>query len=180
MELDWEKIILGSRRTTRQFLEDIVENINESLIVTDLRGKMVFFNKGSEELFLYGPEQVIGRHVAMLGAIQPNVLAEIRQGRTFHGEISLLRRSGKRFPASVICIPLRDEDGRTMGMIGAARDLTQEKEKEEAEREISRLKEFNENLIASLNDGIQIIDEFGYITYVNKRFEEIVGTRERR
>jgi PAS domain S-box-containing protein len=175
MALDWEGIILGFKRTTRQFLEDIVENISESFIVTDLRGKIVFFNKGSEKLFLCRPEEVIGRHVAMLGTIQPNVLAEIRDGNTFRGEISLTRKSGERFPSYVICIPLRDEDGRTMGMIGSARDLTEEKEKEEAEREIARLKEFNENLIASLNDGIQIIDELGHITFINRRFEEITG-----
>jgi PAS domain S-box-containing protein len=175
MALDWEKVILGFKRTTRQFLEDIAENISESFIVTDLQGKIVFFNKGSEGLFYYSPEEIIGRHVATLGAIQPNVLAEVRDGKTFRGEISLMRKTGERFPSSVICIPLRDEDGRTMGMIGAARDLTKEKEKEEAEREISRLKEFNENLIASLNDGIQIINEDGYITYINNRFEEITG-----
>jgi PAS domain S-box-containing protein len=175
MGLDWEKIILGFKRTTRKFLEDIVENISESFIVTDLSGKIVFFNKGSEKLFLYKPEEVIGRHVAMLGAIKPNVLAEIRNGNTFRGEVSLMRKTGERFPSFVICITLRDENGRPMGMIGAARDITKEKEKEEAEREISRLKAFNENLIASLNDGLQIIDEGGHITYINQRFEEIIG-----
>ncbi|MCX5719294.1 MAG: PAS domain S-box protein [Nitrospirae bacterium] len=175
MGLDWEKIILGFKRTTRKFLEDIVENISESFIVTDLSGKIVFFNKGSEKLFLYKPEEVIGRHVAMLGAIKPNVLAEIRDGNTFRGEVSLMRKTGERFPSFVICITLRDENGRPMGMIGAARDITKEKEKEEAEREISRLKAFNENLIASLNDGLQIIDEGGHITYINQRFEEIIG-----
>ena len=175
MGLDWERIILGFKRTTRQFLEDIVENISESFVVTDLKGKMVFFNKGSEKLFLYTPEEVIGKHIAMLGTIQPNVLAQIRNGDTFRGEISLLRKSGEVFPAYVICIPLRDEDGRTMGMIGAARDLTKEKEKEETEREINKFKEFYENLITSLNDGIQIIDESGRITYINKRFEEMIG-----
>ena len=55
-----------------------------------------------------------------------------------------------------------------MAMVGAARDLTQEKE-------IKRLKEFNENVITSLNDGIQIIDKDGYITFTNRRFEEIIG-----
>ena len=74
MTLDWEKIILGFKRTTRQFLEDIVENISESLIVTDLKGKIIFFNKGSEDLFRYSSKEVISKHVAMLGAIQPNVL----------------------------------------------------------------------------------------------------------
>ena len=38
------KIILGFKRTTRQFLDDIVENLSESFIVTDLKGKIVFFN----------------------------------------------------------------------------------------------------------------------------------------
>jgi PAS domain S-box-containing protein len=175
MPRDWENIILGFKRTTRQFLEDIVENIGESFIVTDLKGKMAFYNKGSEELFLYAEEEVIGRHIAMLGAIQPNVLAEIRDGNTFRGEIALRRKSGERFPASVICVPTRDEDGRTVGMIGLATDLTLDKEKEETGREIRRLKEFYENVIASLNDGIQIIDESGRITYVNSRFEEVIG-----
>ncbi len=174
MELGWEQIILGFKRTTRQFLDDIVENLSESFIVTDLKGKIVFFNRGSEKLFLYQPEEVVGKHIVILGAIQPNVLAEIRNGNTFRGEILLRRKSGESFPAFVICIPARDEDGRTVGMIGAARDLTREKEKEEADREIARLKEYNENLIASLNDGIQIIDESGQITYINKRFEEII------
>ncbi len=88
----------GFKRTTRQFLEDIVENISESFIVTDLKGKIMFFNKGSEKLFLYTAEEVIGRHIAMLGVIQPNVLAEIREGKTFHGELLLLRSQGNDFP----------------------------------------------------------------------------------
>lgn len=175
MTLDWESIILGFKRTTRSFLEDIVENMSESFIVTDLQGRLVFFNKGSEKLFLYKAEEVIGKHIAMLGVQKPNVVSRVREGSTFQGELLLMRKNGERFPGAVIAIPLNDDDGRPMGMIGAARDLTKEKEKEEAEREITRLKEFNENLIASLNDGIQIIDEEGRITYINRRFEEMIG-----
>jgi len=175
MTLDWENIILGFKRTTRQFLQDIVEDIMESFVVTDLQGKIVFFNKGSERLFLYKPEEVIGKHIAILGALKPNVIGEIRNGNTFRGEISLMRKTGERFPAYVINVPLRNENGKPMGMMGVARDLTEEKEKEKREKEIIRLKAFNENLIASLNDGIQIIDEHGYISYINRRLEEIIG-----
>ena len=39
--LDWENIILGFKRTTREFLESILENTMESIIVTDLDGKAV-------------------------------------------------------------------------------------------------------------------------------------------
>ena len=173
--LDWENIILGFKRTTREFLESILENTMESIIVTDLDGKIVFFNKGSEKLFQYSPDEVIGSHVALLGARRPNVLAEIRKGNIFRGEASLMRKAGDRFPAFLLCIPLRDENERPMAMVGAARDLTEEKEKARAEREIARLKEFNENIIASLNDGIQIMNQRGEITFTNRRFEEIIG-----
>lgn len=68
----------------------------------------------------------------------------------------------------MICIPLKDEQGRPIAMVGSARDLTEEKE-------INRLKELNEKVVTSLNDGIQIVDRDGLITFVNRRFEEMIG-----
>ena len=59
-------------------------------------------------------------------------------------------------------------------MVGVARDLTREKEKERTDREIARLEAFNKNIIASLNDGIQIIDPNGIITFANKRLEALL------
>jgi PAS domain S-box-containing protein len=166
--LDWENIILGFKRTTQDFLESVVENLSESLIVTDLDGKIVYYNKGSENLFQYKPEEMMGQSIMELGVRKPDVLAEMRKGNAFRGEVLSRRKSGERFPAYVNCIPLRDQNGKPIAMVGAARDLTEEKE-------ITRLKEFNENIITSLNDGIQIIDKNGYITFTNRRFEEIIG-----
>ena len=166
--LDWENIILGFKLTTKDFLETVLGNLSESIIVTDLDGKIVYYNKGSEELFEYKPEEIMLRSIIELGVRKPNVLAEMRKGNTFRGEVRLRRKSGEIFPAYVICIPLRDRKGEPMAMVGAARDLTEEKE-------VNRLREFNENIITSLNDGIQIIDKDGLITFTNRRFEEIVG-----
>ena len=166
--LDWENIILGFRLTTKDFLETVLGNLSESIIVTDLDGKIVYYNKGSEELFEYKPEEIMVRSIIELGVRKPNVLAEVRKGNTFRGEVRLRRKSGEIFPAHVICIPLRDQNGAPMAMVGSARDLTEEKE-------VNRLREFSENIITSLNDGIQIIDKEGLITFTNKRFEEIVG-----
>ena len=59
-------------------------------------------------------------------------------------------------------------------MVGVARDLTREKEKEQVDQEMARLQAFNENLIVSLNDGIQIIDSSGIITFANKRLEDLL------
>ena len=106
-KLDWENIILGFKRTTKDFLETVVENLSESFVVTALDGKIVYYNKGSETLFGYKTEEIVGQHVVTLGVRKPNVLAQMQRGNTFRGEVSLQRKSGERFPAYIICIPLR-------------------------------------------------------------------------
>ena len=143
-----------------------MDNLSESIIVTDLEGKIVYFNKGSEKIFGYTPEEILGKPIIDLGVKEPNVLAEIRKGKTFRGELVHTRKNGERCPTYVICIPLKDEQERPIAMVGSARDLTEEKE-------INRLRAFNEKVVTSLNDGIQIIDRNGHITFVNHRFEEI-------
>lgn len=168
--LDWENIILGLKRTTKDFLETVLENLSESIIVTDLEGRIVYYNKGSEKIFGYRPEEILGRPIVTLGVKRPNVLKEIRNGKTFRGELVHTRKGGERCPTYVICIPLKDEHERPIAMVGSARDLTEEKE-------INRLRAFNEKVVTSLNDGIQIIDKSGDITFINHRFEEIIGVR---
>lgn len=166
--INWEDVILGFKRTTRDFLETVVENLSESFIVTDLDGRIISYNKGSRQLYQYEPHEILGKSILTLGVKTPNVLARIRDGQTFRGEVICRRKSGEDFPTYIVCIPLRDQNGHPMAMVGSARDLTTEKE-------IGRLKEFNENIVTSLNDGIQIIDKDGYITFTNQRFEELMG-----
>jgi PAS domain-containing protein len=48
---DWENIILSFKLTTKDFLESVVENLGESIIASDLDGRIVYCNKGSKKLF---------------------------------------------------------------------------------------------------------------------------------
>jgi len=41
--------------------------------------------------------------------------------------------------------------------------------------EIGRLKEFNDNIIASMDEGILVFDETGHISFINRRIEEMLG-----
>lgn len=134
----------------------------------------MLFNSFSEELFRYKAEEVLNRHIAVLGASSPDVMGEIRRNRPFHGEIILRTKEGRKFPAHVRCVPLRDEKDRPIAMVGVARDLTKEKEKEATDQEIAKLKAFSENIIASVNDGILIVDLQGKITFANPRLEELL------
>ncbi|MCG6878229.1 MAG: PAS domain S-box protein [Deltaproteobacteria bacterium] len=181
--INWDQLILGMKKTTKEFVENVLGNIIESIVITNLDGYLVFFNTYSEEMFEFKDREVLNRHIVILGAKTPDVLQHIRKGETFDGEITLKTRSGRYFPAHVRCVPLRDEQERPIAMVGVARDLTKEKEKQRIDYEMKRLETFNENLIDSLNDGIQIIDFTGHMVFVNKRLanlleyepEEILG-----
>ncbi len=174
--LNWDGFILGLRKTTKEFIENVLENIIESIVVANLEGRLVYFNTFSEEMFGYEAHEVLNRHIAILGATEPDVLGHIRQNRPFHGEITLKTKAGARFPAYVRCVPITDETDQPIAMVGVARDLTREKEKERIDWEMARLQAFNENLIASLNDGIQMLNSSGIITFANRRMEELLET----
>lgn len=172
--LNWDGFILGLKKTTEEFIENVLENIIESIVVTNLDGRLILFNTFSEELFGYQASEALDRHIAMLGAREPDVLGHIRRNEPFRGEVTLKAKDGRRFPAHVRCVPLTNELNQPIGMVGVARDLSREKEKERVDHEMARLQSFNENLIASLNDGIQIIDSSGFITFANKRLEDLL------
>jgi PAS domain S-box-containing protein len=172
--LNWDRFILGLKKTTKEFIDNVLENIIESIVVTNVEGRIISFNKFSEEIFGYRAHEVLNRHIVVLGASEPDVLGHIRRNEPFRGEIVLKTKEGRHFPAHVRCVPLTDESDRPIGMVGVARDLTREKEKERVDREMARLQAFNEKLIASLNDGVQIIESSGVISFANKRLEDLL------
>ncbi len=172
--LSWDRIILGLRKTTKAFIENVLQNIIESIVVTDLDGRVVFFNSFSEQMFGYRAKEVLNRHISVLGVRSPDVLGYIRRNEPFSGEVVFRTKAGRPFPGFVRCVPLRDEDDRPIAMVGVSWDLTREKEKERTEREVARLKTFNENVIASLNDGIQIVDASGRVTFANRKIERLL------
>jgi PAS domain S-box-containing protein len=138
--INWDQLILGMKRTTKEFIENVLENIIESIVITNLDGYLVFFNKYSEEMFGFEAREVLNRHIAILGAQTPDVLDHIRRDETFNNEITLKTKSGRTFPAHVRCVPLRDDRDRPIAMVGVARDLTKEKEKKRIDDEMKRLK----------------------------------------
>jgi PAS domain S-box-containing protein len=77
--------------------------------------------------------------------------------------------------------PLVDADGTVFGVISLAQDVT---EREAAARAVQESKEFAENLIVSMQDGIVVFDAAGRTIQVNDAFcamtgfsrEELLGT----
>jgi len=57
----------------------------------------------------------------------------------------------------------------------ALKSIQQERERQKIEKDLRSLKDFNENIVTSLAEGIILEDEQGLITFINPTMEKLIG-----
>jgi PAS domain S-box-containing protein len=57
----------------------------------------------------------------------------------------------------------------------ALKSIRQERERQKIEKELRSLKDFNENIVSSLAEGILLENEQGLITFINPTMEKLIG-----
>jgi len=118
-------------------LAAIVESSEDAIVSKDLNGVISSWNKGAERLFGYLAEEVIGkpimilipqdRHVEEIG-----ILERIRRGeRIDHFETVRRRKDGTLISVSLTVSPVTDEAGKIIGASKIARNITEQKRREE-------------------------------------------------
>jgi two-component system, sensor histidine kinase and response regulator len=130
--------------TARAFLASIVESSDDSIIGTDLDGRILSWNYGAEKLFQYTAEEAIGQRITLLFAEghQADHLKSLekirRQERIERFEGIRVRKDGTPIEVSVILSPIRDPLGRLQGVSAIYRDITASKR---ADAELMKAKE---------------------------------------
>jgi PAS domain S-box-containing protein len=120
----------------------ILDQVHDSIVSTDIHGEIKTWNKGAERLFGYEESEVLGRHISFiypnsdLEYVQRNVIEPLRAKGTHELEVRLQRKSGEQFYAHVSLSLLRDDNGTPAGVIGYSIDVT---ERKAAENEVLRL-----------------------------------------
>jgi diguanylate cyclase (GGDEF)-like protein/PAS domain S-box-containing protein len=103
----------------------------DAVVVTDMNGLIVDWNKGSEVLYGYAKEEAIGRPVSLLhvpedsATITTEVLASVQKDGKWSGEIRMLHKDGRVGWVESMCVPFYNEDGVMEGALGINRDITQ-------------------------------------------------------
>jgi PAS domain S-box-containing protein len=132
---------------------NIIDQIHDSVVSTDLEGNIASWNRGAEHLFGYSAKEAIGSPIAFVypedehahllnGIIQP--LMEKGEHET---EVRMLRKNGEEFYAHLSLSLLRDDEGTPIGMIGYSIDITLRKQAEvEADRKSVELEYANKEL----------------------------------
>ncbi|MEA3371645.1 MAG: EAL domain-containing protein, partial [Campylobacterota bacterium] len=124
----------------------VIEQVNDSVISTDLEGNIVSWNKGSERMLGYKAEEVIGKPMSIIHRPE-----DIEQNRAYTKQLLIsgafsvdayLVSKFKSIIAVMISLSiLRDENGNPIGLIGVSQDITKRKKAEEDLREQKQILE---------------------------------------
>jgi PAS domain S-box-containing protein len=126
-------------RTERisRHLASIVESSEDAIVSKDLNGVIMSWNLGAEKLFGYLAPEVIGKPITILIPAdrqdeETRILQRIRRGeRIEHFETVRQRKDGSLVTVSLTVSPVTDESGRIVAASKIARDVTDQKRKEE-------------------------------------------------
>jgi len=115
----------------------IIEQIHDSVISTDLNGIIQSWNSGSEILLGYKDIEVIGQHISKiyleddLKQLDSNIKLLIQKGE-HHTVVRFIKKSTDIIYADLSLSLFKNQEGEPIGIIGYAQDITQRKKAENA------------------------------------------------
>jgi len=146
--------IVRQRRDEAQLrkLAQAVEQSPESIVITDLDGRIEYVNEAFERATGYRRAEAIGQHPRILKsgktpAVTYQALWEaLTQGRPWLGEFINRRRDGSEFTEHAIITPLRRPDGAITHYVAVKEDIS---EKQRVAEELDGYRHHLEDLVAS-------------------------------
>lgn len=113
----------------RLWLSAVVSSTSDGIVSFALDGTILSWNSGAQRLFGYGPEEAIGKPLAMLapesGEDEAGVLARVAAGEV-QSDLETVRRrkDGSQVPVALTVSPVKDAEGRVMAGTAIVRDIT--------------------------------------------------------
>ncbi len=117
---------------------DIINQIQETVISTDLDGYVVSWNRGAENMLGYPVEEALGNHISFIYPaedreyLEREVLGPVKAKGTHQVEVRRLTKTGALRVAQLSLTLLRDDTDAPIGIIGYSMDITDRKHGEEA------------------------------------------------
>ncbi|MBL4677115.1 MAG: PAS domain S-box protein [Mucilaginibacter sp.] len=118
-------------------LAAIVESSDDAIIGKDLDGIITAWNRGAEIIFGYREDEVIGSPILKLVPAhllheEPLILERLRKGEKIeHYETVRQTADGRQINVSLTISPIKDKEGKVIGVSKIARDITEQKRDEE-------------------------------------------------
>jgi PAS domain S-box-containing protein len=189
-EIEERKRTEAELKRTKEYLENVFANSVDAIGIVDRHGKIILWNRRSVEIYGYELEELADKTAFKLYA-DPGELDRMlgrlrRDGVVREFEIPMKKKDGTIVPMDISISLLKDDQGRTIGSVCLARDLSERKKAEAAlkyaqaelrrysrdlERQVrEQTREIN-SILRYTPSVVYIKDREGRYTLVNSRYE---------
>lgn len=161
-----EAAVRRERRLVQEALQkqaQIIDQIHESVVSTDLDGYVTSWNKGAERLFGYTAKQALGKHISFVYPqdehqfLEQQVIEPLKEKGEHAVEARVQKKSGEDFFIHLSLSLLRDSDGSVTGMIGYSMDITERKRAEDMLRQTTEQLEIEREALERKNIALREI-----------------------
>ncbi len=195
-EIEDRKRTEAELQRTKEYLENVIDNSVDAIGIVDRHGKFILWNRRSVEIYGYSLEELANKTAFELypdPVELDRMLQKLRtEGVVREFEIPMQKKDGTIVTMDISISLLKGDDGRTIGSVCLARDLSERKQAEaalkHAQAELSRysrdlerqVRERTQEITSILRytpSVVYIKDREGRYTLVNSRYEEVFGIR---
>jgi PAS domain S-box-containing protein len=160
-----------------RFQAQLLDNVRESVIATDLDGQVTYWGKGARALYGYPAEDVLGQSVTLLVAPQYETAEQsrLRQARVtglWKGQYQQQRQDQTDFWADTVISVVTNQHKQPCALIRIDRDITERRQAEEALIHEQRLLRA---LMDTIPDHIYFKDTTSRFFRINQAMAEWVG-----
>lgn len=146
----------------------LLNNVRESVVATDLEGHIIYWSKGAESLYHYTAEEVLGKSITLI--VKPVAeeeekerMRQVRKNGFWQGQYQQYRKDGTVFWADTFISLVIDQNGNPCGLIGIDRDISHRKQ---AQAKIEKLNAELEERVHERTAQYQVayndLDTFAY------------------
>lgn len=166
---------LREKESSHRLMAQALQGANDCICIADTNDRILFVNDAFLRAYEYSADELIGKPATVLRAKnfewRPEILTASHAGG-WRGELLNQSKSGRTFPISLSTSAIRDEQGQVIAVVGVARDITAEREREEA---LKASEDKFAKAFAASPDCIAITSFGEGILEVNDAFETITG-----
>jgi PAS domain S-box-containing protein len=141
----------------------LLDQIHASVVVTDMSGVVISWNRGAEALYGWSGAEAIGHSATELMVPEDTheaerLFVELHRDGRWDGELNVRRKDGTPFTAYVRNRMTLDEEGNPAAIVGVAVDITA---RVAAETELVQSRDYAQAVTECMGEGLFTLDVDG-------------------